>query len=576
MTALFRREFSLQAPSDITLEIRALRGARAWIDGREIPAVQDSQDWKSPNPVALASLSPGAHLLLVSASNSTGPPAVRIFSASSGLSSGEQWQVSADGKIWVAPRTAAASPDLPLADRFESAGAAAARLAPVCAVLFALIFACSWFCQVRGFPWLDSFPSVLRWSLLAAWAALTANNWHRLPVGIGFDVPAHLAYIDAIFTRHRIPLANEGWQMFQSPLYYLLAAPLQRLEYPPFGPLFYLRVLRLIGFACGAAQVELTYRALKLAFPRRGDLQGLGLIIGGLLPMNLYLSQTIGNEPLSALLSAAAIVSLWSLSSAPSTRKTSRFVVLGALLGLAMLTKATAVLLTGLSLLFIVDRASTPKKALRAAAVVVAAAAAVCGWYYLRNWLLLGRPFVGGWDPSRGFSWWQSPGYRTPGHYLSAGRALSRPVFSSFGGFWDAFYSTFWLDGSLCGTSEWATRPPWNYTAMIAAAWWSLLPSAAILIGTGKALFGGDRRRPLLVFSALSVAVYLLAMLSLDLKLPYYSVDKATYTLGLIPCFAALAASGFETLGRGRLSRAALHGAAACWAALCYGAYFVR
>ena len=29
----------------------------------------------------------------------------------------------------------------------------------------------------------------------------------------------------------------------------------------------------------------------------------------------------------------------------------------------------------------------------------------LAGWYYVRNWVLLGRPFVGGWERGRGLDW---------------------------------------------------------------------------------------------------------------------------------------------------------------------------
>ncbi|MCE5284176.1 MAG: hypothetical protein LLG93_18995, partial [Deltaproteobacteria bacterium] len=57
------------------------------------------------------------------------------------------------------------------------------------------------------------------------------------------------------------------------------------------------------------------------------------------------------------------------------------------------------------------------------------------------------------------------------------------------------------------------------------------------------------------------------------LTVPILSSAKASYALGLVPCFALLAARGFEVLGRRRIARAALQGLFACWVAAAYGAY---
>lgn len=571
----FRRDFFLDAPRAVALEIRALRSAQASVDGRLVLGASDPARWKEPRRLTSGPLTAGAHRIDVAVANADGPPALRVYSEDAPLSSDAQWQVSRDGKAWLPARLADERTEIGLTAHFESAGAAAVRASPLCGLVFALVFALSWKFQAGRTPaWLEDMPSKLRWALLALWAGLAINNWSKLSPEVGFDVIGHLNYIDYIVAHHRIPLANEGWQMFDAPLYHVLGAPLTVLE--SVSPFFYLRVLRLISYACGAALVELCYRALRLAFPARGDLQGLGLVVGGLLPMNLYMSQSIGNEPLCAALSAAAIVLLWRLAKEPAPPKTRSLIALGAVLGVAALAKATAFLLVGLGAVFLFDRIAAPRRALRGSAVVLAAAAAVCGWYYLRNWILLGRPFVGGWDPATGLSWWQMPGYRTPRQFVFDLRTLQHPVYASFAGFWDSLYSSFWLDGGLSAASDWKSRPPWDLTAMLAGAWWAVPMTVAILLGAAKAVFGRDRRDPLRAFSALAVAAYLIAMLSLFLRVPFYCVSKATYTLGLLPCYAVLAASGFETLGRGRPARAALHALTACWALLSYGAYFVR
>src|SRR5262249_9568082 len=58
----------------------------------------------------------------------------------------------------------------------------------------------------------------------AVWLALVYHNWPSLHFAIGFDVGSHVDYINYIRTHAVLPLANEGWEMHQPPLYYAASA----------------------------------------------------------------------------------------------------------------------------------------------------------------------------------------------------------------------------------------------------------------------------------------------------------------------------------------------------------------
>ena len=60
--------------------------------------------------------------------------------------------------------------------------------------------------------------------LAAFWILLFANNLGGLPALVGYDVWHHLAYIRYVAEHHSLPLAGQGWEMFQPPLYYVLSA----------------------------------------------------------------------------------------------------------------------------------------------------------------------------------------------------------------------------------------------------------------------------------------------------------------------------------------------------------------
>ncbi|MBI4603626.1 MAG: hypothetical protein HY721_16865, partial [Planctomycetes bacterium] len=409
----------------------------------------------------------------------------------------------------------------------------------------------------------------------------------KVPDHVGFDAFAHLDYIRHVAERRSIPLATEGWQMFQSPLYYLLSAPLHSLFAALFEPATAARLLRVVPLAAGAAQVELCHRALRLAFPARPDLRILGTLAGGLLPMNLYGSQAVGNEPLAAALSGLALVLALAVLRAERAPGARLLAALGLALGLALLAKVTALLLVPVVLGAVGWRArrdaregasagSGLRRGAASAALVLGVAALASGWYYGRNWIALGKPFFGGWDPERGIVWWQDPAWRTPGDILRFGECLARPVFAAAAGFWDGLYSTLWADGYLSSVISFEHRPPWSYGLMLSGVLLALLPAAAILLGTAAAFRrSSGPARDAAALSLAAVLVHLAAMVALFASVPIYSTAKATYMAGVTPGIAILAASGLDLLARRPLARAAVHGGLACWAAAAYGAYFV-
>jgi hypothetical protein len=176
-----------------------------------------------------------------------------------------------------------------------------------------------------------------------------------------------------------------------------------------------------------------------------------------------------------------------------------------------------------------------------------ACAFAAGGWFYARNWTLYGAPFVGGWDPSRGISWWQDPGARSVGDFFRFGAALNHPMYSGLRGFWDSLYSTFWADGWQSGVTwvEHIAPRPLDWQA--AGAWWGLVPTALLARGAARALRRDDAPSGAALLGTLGG---LAALLWLFLSVPVYSTVKASYLLCLSPLFALLLADGLDGLGR--------------------------
>jgi hypothetical protein len=589
--ASFRTTFRVSAvPERAIVTVRALKSAAVYLDEQLVLRPRkDTADWKSGFQVDLTDrLSPGDHKLTVTVLNLNGPAAVLAHCETLQLASNSKWEASRDGTRW-APALALTEPQLPwLARKFPRADQAIIDHMPILAPIFAIVFFLSLAVQRPGprsaIHRLVTSPGGIRWLLILAWVVLAANNFGKLPRRVGFDIGGHTDYIEYVAEHGRIPLASDGWQMFQAPLYYILTTPLYKLlsAFLPEQTRWVWHLLRLVSHLCGALQIEICYRTLKHICPTREDLQMIGTVLGGLLPMNIYLSQAIGNEPLAGCLTAVVVMlAIKSLCVPVDSLSKWHWCLLGLFLGFAILTKVTAVLLVplvGMVVVYCFARAGAGLKRTAVGCVsVLGIAMIVSAWFYVRNWIELGTPFVGGWDPGRGIVWWQDPGYRVPNHFLAFGQSLIYPVYSGVCGIWDAMFSTIWLDGWLSSVCVYELRPPWNYTAMISGAWLAVLPALGLVIGTGSALCCPTRvARGGLRFAVACVATYVLAVLVLYLQLPIYSTAKATYTVGLIPCYAVIGSVGLSYLMRGRFSRAAVAAWMTCWAATAYMAYFIH
>ena len=86
-----------------------------------------------------------------------------------------------------------------------------------------------------------------------------------------------------------------------SPFYYLLCTPLYLMFSRWFTADGIIQALRIVSLFSGLGLIEIAYRAVRGAFPMRPDLQIAGTLVGGLLPINVYMCQYVGNEPLAGL-----------------------------------------------------------------------------------------------------------------------------------------------------------------------------------------------------------------------------------------------------------------------------------
>ncbi len=397
---------------------------------------------------------------------------------------------------------------------------------------------------------------------------------------IGFDYRGHLEYVRYLIENQRVPLASEGWQLFQSPLQYLLAAPVYHLASSVLSPDECAKLLRIFPLLCGMAQIEILFRAARLVFPADDDRQVIAMLVGGMMPMSLYMPQTFCNEPLTACLTGLVILQCLSLlSPSGELHGVWSFSRLGLVWGLALLAKVTPILLAPLVLVTVVHHGVTRRAGFRwhvaAGSAMLGTCLLVCGWYYVRNWVHLGSPFLGGADPSRGIVWSQHPGYRTWHQLTTFGSSLVQPIFAVADGFWDGMYASLWCDGQMSATLLPAHQTPWNVDFLQVGPWTAIVPMACLLSG----LVVGWRRpsgtsRVQILFAVSAVGIYLAAILDQFVGIPIYGLAKSSYALGLLPCFGVIAAVGAGAFLQSRVLRAVLFGGLSSWAFASYCAFF--
>lgn len=581
----FHRTFDLsKKPDSLALKVRSFRDCQVFVNGAQIEAdARGSSRWVVGDLYQVAgALREGPNDVVIVVENDHGPPALLVESGLPELTTGPAWQVDLEPGHSTRVRLLAEGLSHPIQEAFPSASDGLVRVAPYLAGAFLLGFAAALYHSAEGRlkPAWRVTPSRVRWLLAWAWLVLCANTLLRLDPYVGFDVRGHLDYIGFILSRGNLPLATDGWQTFQSPLFYVLSAALFRIGTLFVPPPLAMHVARLLPMLSGLALIEISYRAAVRIFPSRPDLQTVATVVAATVPMTFYSCQEIGNEPVAGAIGAGLLyLCLEEVTAADRPKRRWKGVRLGALFGIALLAKVSAVVLTPVlaGVLWYRFRGRGVGPILTAGFGFLASAGLISGWYFVRNWIRLGRPFIGGWDPARGIDWWQDPGYRTPLDFFRFGEALVRPIYSALAGFWDGLYATFWLDGYASSIVVRSAAPPWDYDFMVSLAPMALPLSFALLLGI--ALIPATRERALRAALTLSVAAGLCfvgGMAYLYLTVPIYSTVKATYALSMVPAVGLLVARGLQSLVEGRWGRAVLSGYLSSWVLCVFAAFFIR
>ena len=584
-----------EKPAAALLSWRCLTNGELHVNGMVVPRSDSSSsgNWKTTSQLEIGPfLRQGANEISVTVINQSGPPALSLELKSGNflLTSDEAWEVSVSGSNWRAARAASATPRAGKGNELfllETTSGALGRCWPwLC--LFAAISVCGvalfqyHIGRVKSSGPATGFPKMILVLLAAVWALLFLHNFPFVPAASGFDGPDHLAYVRYIQDHQRLPDAREGWEMFQPPLYYLISAALLGLghceAFQPSG----IMLLRFLSLAIGAVNLALIFAGLRLIFPGDWKKPLAGLVLAAFLPAQICLLHYTTNETLSALFVTGALcLGLHLLRTGQPWWGWHG--VLGIALGLALLSKASAVLavpaiLGALAVKLMLRRERAPRVWLGAIGAPLLICLLIGGWHYLKLWRDYGDPFIANWDPKVVAPWWQAKGFQTPGYYFSFGDSLTRPFFSGLHSFWDGFHTTLWGDGLLGAAPNFWARPPWNYDLMAVGFVLALVPAALVLTGLLRALAMCFRAANLMWLMLIGLGwFFAFAILGMSLKVPSYAQTKAFYGLPVLLPFCALGALGFEFwAGRGKVARYVLGVALGIWLVNVYASFWIR
>ena len=567
LAAVFRRNLNLDnVPAKALLTVSAFKIGTVLINGHSAP-ISLGKNWKSPARADVAGLlHSGTNELTVWVTNSMGPPALwlQIETKEGFLTTDKSWWVSLAGAPWDAPRLATESSEIQPSsllygteNMLASLSLTGPALTATSLTVLILVMTAAYLFRSQiphaliGKTTPDQRINIVLVAVLVARAALFIHNQPLLPRTMGFDAKAHEDYVAFILEKHSLPLAADGWEMHQPPLYYAIGAFLLDAVGHSRADEEATLALRAINGVAGLIACWLVLKCLRLLFPRQREAQAAGLLFAAFLPPHLLLSQYVTNEPLAWLLVTLTLFLCLRVLQNDRLNLWSCFGI-GATLGGALLTKITAlpllpVLLVALMMHQASQRNAVTRDSLLRVVTVVLSCGVASGWYYWRTLKLSGMAVLPNWEKDSAAAWWQDPGFHTLADCSRFGRALTNPLFSGLNSVWDGLYTTLWGDGLASGTARLAFRPPWNYDLMNAAYLLALVLSLVAGIGLAVTITRFATKpspQGLLMFGP--VVLLLLAVLYIILHSPWIGAIKAFYILPALLPLCALFVVGWN------------------------------
>lgn len=365
-----------------------------------------------------------------------------------------------------------------------------------------------------------------------------------------FDWLGHVSYIKHVASKWRPPIATEGWEMFQPPLYYFLSAFIYRIFGGETAEPNSLKAVQFFSMFSGIANAFFALWILRILFPKNKAIQTMGFSMAGLMPMCLYMNPLISNEIFAGAMISLCIALLvkYGFTKRILLR---HYLIMAFAIGLAMLSKYTAffVFITTATVFGLrMFNSQYRKSELRGFLLFLAVVFVICGWFYIRNTVIFFDPFIGNWDEESTHHYEQLPGYRTLRFYIRFGSVFFHvPERSHWASFWDGQYGSMWGDShdNFLRTDDVRIK-----RLEMTIIYLALLPTVAILLGffqSFKKIVISWTLKPDLALVIVN-ALTLISIFSFTMEVPFYSTIKAFFFLSLIPAIAVFGGKGLYTM----------------------------
>jgi len=403
--------------------------------------------------------------------------------------------------------------------------------------------------------------------LIAAGAAIRLWNALRFPLLTSYDGFAHFTYVWFVATTWKVPRPTAGWEFFQPPLYYAWMAAVWR-AFAGLDAVLRLHAGVAVVALASLAHAGVAWDVVRRRLPDDRVVQALVLAFMLFLPVHLYAAGFLGNEGLAAVLCTLAFAVLLAELRRPSI---GRSAALGVLLGLALLTKITALAVVAgavatLALKGVVtgrDRAAVVHLA-----VLLAVLVGTSGWYYARNVAEFGTPFVMSRRELmlRIIEDSQPQAQRSVAEYLlfdpvvfrrpmwprgldvpDPPRGWSRAVRDAV---WTGLYANTWFDGFGGWTVPRVTGSEGARRAGQSLLTLGVLPTAAVVIGFLASLAALRRGAwdDVRVATGLTIVPMLIIFVVGTRAVPIAAAVKATYLLPVTAAFGVAFGLGLERI----------------------------
>ena len=164
-------------------------------------------------------------------------------------------------------------------------------------------------------------------------------------------------------------------------------------SFPYRGTTLAVHIIRFLSVLMGAATVLLTYLVSLELFPSRQSLAIGAAAINAFNPMFIFISGSVCNDNLVVSLSSLALLLILRLMKGPSSRWI--LIALGSIIGLAAITKVSALGLVPLAFLalgYLAFQQRSWSAFLKGCLLVSGPILILASWWYARNWVLYGDP----------------------------------------------------------------------------------------------------------------------------------------------------------------------------------------